>query len=94
MRVIQLKDQGVQALVDFLEQRRQGSADVTAIVQDVLEQVRNNGDAAVLAYTQKFDGFQVADAAQLKVTPEEVEQLQRLTEKLHENMKREEENNG
>lgn len=27
-------------------------------------------------------------------TPEEVEQLQRLTEKLHENMKREEENNG
>ena len=74
MRVIQLKDQGVQALVDFLEQRRQGSADVTAIVQDVLNQVRNNGDAAVLAYTQKFDGFQVADAAQLKVTPEEVEQ--------------------
>ena len=74
MRVIQLKDQGVQALVDFLEQIRQGSADVTAIVQDVLNQVRNNGDAAVLAYTQKFDGFQVADAAQLKVTPEEVEQ--------------------
>lgn len=73
MRVIQLGTEGPKALVDFLEQRRQGSADVTDTVQEILTQVRKNGDAALMAYTRKFDGFAVTDPAQLKVTREEIQ---------------------
>ncbi len=73
MRVIQLGTEGPKALVDFLEQRRQGSADVTDTVQEILTQVRKNGDAALMAYTQKFDGFAVSAPVQLKVTREEID---------------------
>jgi histidinol dehydrogenase len=47
-------------------------ADVHDDVADVLRQVREQGDEAVLAFTATFDGIKIADAAGLRVPPAEV----------------------
>ena len=43
--------------------------DVSAIVTDIIETVKANGDAALYEYCRKFDG---ADLTALQVTPEEI----------------------
>ena len=45
--------------------------DVSDIVADIIADVRANGDAALLKYTEKFDK---AKLTQLKVTEEEIEE--------------------
>ncbi|MDB4003189.1 histidinol dehydrogenase, partial [Gammaproteobacteria bacterium] len=47
--------------------------DVTATVSDILAQVRAKGDAAVLDYTNQFDGFGAQSMASLKVTREQMQ---------------------
>ncbi|MDD3346214.1 histidinol dehydrogenase [Oscillibacter sp.] len=49
----------------------QSEADVGAAVDEVLAAVRREGDAAVLAYTKRFDGV---DVAELQVSAAEMEQ--------------------
>ncbi len=48
--------------------RKADTVDVQSIVADILKDVRENGDAAVLSYGKKFDG---ADIDTLEVTAEE-----------------------
>ncbi len=48
--------------------RKADSLDIAAIVKDILRDVRENGDKAVLAYGKKFDG---ADIEALEVSKEE-----------------------
>ena len=43
------------AFADLLASKREASADVDATVRDILDDVRENGDAALLAYTARFD---------------------------------------
>ena len=45
---------------------------VIATVQDVIDNIRENGDEALLAYTEKFDGVKLT-ADQLRVTEKEIE---------------------
>ena len=47
----------------------EGIADpqVVSTVQEILEAVRRRGDAAVLEYTRRLDGLEVADAAELEI---------------------------
>jgi histidinol dehydrogenase len=47
--------------------------DVTATVNDILAQVRAKGDAAVLDYTNQFDGFGAQSMASLTVTREQMQ---------------------
>ena len=47
--------------------------DVTATVSDILAQVRAKGDAAVLDYTNQFDGFGAQSMASLTVTREQMQ---------------------
>jgi len=47
---------------------------VNAIVEEVLQRVRTEGDAAVIDYTQRFDHMEVDCAAQLKVSTERIAQ--------------------
>ena len=42
--------------------------EVTATVSEILSRVRARGDAAVLEYTNQFDGFTAQSMADLKVT--------------------------
>ena len=46
---------------------------VTATVSDILSQVRTRGDAAVLEYTNQFDGFAAQSMADLQVTREQIQ---------------------
>ena len=48
--------------------------DVTAAVAEILRDVRDNGDAALLKYCEKFDGARLTS---LEATPEEMEQAER-----------------
>lgn len=41
--------------VAFLNSKRENAPDVNAVVADILDRVRQNGDQAVLDYTNKFD---------------------------------------
>ena len=47
---------------------------VIATVQDVIDNIRDNGDEALLGYTEKFDGVKLT-SAQLRVTEKEIEDL-------------------
>jgi histidinol dehydrogenase len=50
------------------------AARVTATAQDIIERVRNEGDAALLALTEQFDGVRLD---KLQVTPEEFDAAER-----------------
>ena len=43
---------------------------VITVVQDVIDNIRENGDAALLGYTEKFDGVKLT-ADQLRVSEKE-----------------------
>ena len=53
------------------------SADTDAAIEqrvaDILADVQQRGDAAVLAYTQRFDGLQAADVKALEITQAELQ---------------------
>ncbi len=59
------------AFAALLDDKRETSADVNAVVADVLEAVRTRGDAALLDYTRRFDRLDL-EAAGLAVGAEEV----------------------
>ncbi len=54
---------------DEIFARQEATVDVSAIVSDIIEDVKTNGDKAVLAYNLKFDG---ADLETLEVSEEEI----------------------
>ncbi len=65
----------------LLAAKREVAEDVEATARRIIEDVRERGDAALVAYTEKFDRFQITaerlrisaaeiDAAERKVTPE------------------------
>jgi histidinol dehydrogenase len=56
----------------LLASKREASADVDAVVRDIIEDVRANGDAALLSYTERFDRLKAASLAELTVTAEEI----------------------
>ena len=74
--MIQLVEKDEQTTRAFVEQlmARAGEKDrkVDAIVADILENVRQNGDAAVQAYTEKFDG---KAPEKLEISREEIKEL-------------------
>lgn len=47
-------------------------ADVTQLVQNIINDVRDQGDAALLKYTQKFDRLSVDAVHELEISPQEI----------------------
>ena len=62
---------GVDADRKTLLERRDNAADVRETVSEIIADVRENGDRALLAYAEKFDG---AVLTSLEVTPRETEE--------------------
>jgi histidinol dehydrogenase len=62
-----------QRFLDLLGGKRESSQDVSDTVAAIIADVRNRGDAAVIHYTNKFDGSGV-DAATLRVSAQEIEE--------------------
>lgn len=60
-----------------LLKRNEAKVDVTGIVADILANVRREGDKAVLAYTEQFDGARLDS---LQVTQAEIDEALALTE--------------
>ncbi len=56
----------------LLDSARQTTARVDNAVAVIIDDVRKRGDAALLHYTARFDGFAPADMAALRVTPDQV----------------------
>lgn len=57
----------------LLGQKRETSADVNEVVASILDAVRARGDAAVLEYTERFDGLALT-ADKLAITAEEIDE--------------------
>ncbi|WP_244570926.1 histidinol dehydrogenase [Stappia sp. TSB10GB4] len=62
------------AFAALLASKREASADVDAAVRDIIEAVRERGDAALLDYTRRFDRLEAQSLAELTVTAEEIEE--------------------
>ena len=58
---------------ELLEQARETTQRVDAAVTEIIAAVRARGDAALVEYTARFDRWQPADAAALRVTEGEIE---------------------
>ena len=58
MKIIKNKKDAVQELKRISTRTNsENNNEISAIVEDILEEVKNNGDIAVEKYTKKFDGF-------------------------------------
>ncbi len=59
------------AFASFLATKRETSEDVDAVVRDIIAQVRREGDAALIALTQKFDRLDLSQAG-IRVSEAEI----------------------
>lgn len=80
--------------VSFLNRNRETTEDVSAVVRAILEDVRSNGDDALLRYTAKFDRLELSpqslavteaevDDALASIDPEVLEALKLAQERIH-----------
>jgi len=61
------------ALLEKALRKRQGrAAGVTSVVQEIVQHVRDNGDPALLRYTEQFDGIRL-ESRELRVSRKEIE---------------------
>ncbi|MCB1885326.1 MAG: histidinol dehydrogenase [Geminicoccaceae bacterium] len=65
----------------FVAARREEEADVRESVAAILRDVRTGGDAALLAHTRRLDRFDVADAAMLRVDPDDMARAAKAAER-------------
>ncbi len=84
LRLIDGRSQSAASLLQQIASRgKMTDPAVTKIVTDILAAVRERGDEAVLAYTHKLDGADLAEARELEISRLELEQArQRLEPQL------------
>ena len=81
IRTLDARALGVDAVVGALERPpSRVPADVSAAVDEILAGVRARGDAAVLEYTAKFDGFAAASVPALAIAAAELDAALRALE--------------
>jgi histidinol dehydrogenase len=71
MRLLNYKDRGFVRAVAELNRQAEPSKEVLETVTGIISAVRSKGDAALLAYTEKFGGPRLT-AAKIRVTPAEI----------------------
>ena len=80
MRVITLDENSKKNLLDELLKRSPNHyGEYADRVNAILEDVKENGDKALFAYTERFDGAKI-DAGSIRVTKEEIEEAYRLVD--------------
>jgi len=60
------------AFQNLLDQKREASVDVSAVVKDIISDIRTRGDAALFEYTSKFDRLDL-NADTMRVDAEEID---------------------
>ena len=74
MRIITLNKESKQELKDALASRNTGKmVDLEKKVQDIIDDIKENGDKAVFEYTKKFDGFDL-NKDNVKVSDAEIKE--------------------
>lgn len=74
MKIVKLTEQTKKDLLrDLLQRSPQSYGSYEAVVAEIVEAVRTDGDKAVFSYTEQFDHFPLS-ADNIKVTREEIEQ--------------------
>ena len=63
--------ESLQALLDRSHEQIDG---VEAVVEDIISNIRQRGDQALLEYTSRFDRMDVAEASELELSPERLQQ--------------------
>jgi len=94
MRVLESKNKAfLGELEEILAERRQEMEGVEEAVREIIEEVRRNGDEALLRYTQEFDGVEICpeemevpqgawETAWQEVEGESLSSLQRAAERI------------
>lgn len=59
----------------FLELDRNPAVNLSANVQNILNDIRNRGDEALLEYTAKWDKLDCKDASELKLSPKKIDAI-------------------
>jgi len=72
MKVIRFDEPGYEEALATLDRRAEASAAVREVVTTVVDAIRERGDAALLEFTAKFDGVQLA-AGELQVPQAELD---------------------
>lgn len=94
MQTIELNDARIAEIKSRLQKRSNVSYDdIEVQVKSILDDVQKNGDAALIAYTNRFDGVSL-DESSIEVTKEEIAQsykavlpkLLSVMQKAHENI--------
>ncbi len=74
MKKIKLNEENKKKLQDVLIKRKPGNyGEQEKAVKEILENVKQNGDAAVFSYTEKFDGAKINEN-NIRVTKEEIDE--------------------
>ncbi len=74
IRQLNSGDAGFQTELDALLDREQESdLEAEKVAREIVDDVRRNGDQALLKYTAKFDRFKVETIASLEIDPEKLE---------------------
>lgn len=63
----------------LIERTQVDAGQFVDVVRPIIEDIRENGDAAVVKYTKKFDGADIPQDA-IKVTPEEIQEAYQFVE--------------
>ena len=83
MRILQLTKETRENILENLLKRSPNSyGTYEAKVNEIIQDVRENGNSAVFSYTKKFDGAEI-DASNILVTEEEIkEAYEKVDQKL------------
>lgn len=71
MRIFDLKKENIPQVLKLIRSLNNPNASIINIVSKIIEDVKTNGDKAIVRYTEKFDGVKI-DPTEIKVTPEEI----------------------
>ena len=63
------------AFAHLVDRRHTGTADVEKVCRKIVDRVREGGDTELLALVRKYDQSKIANAKQLEVTNEEMEEF-------------------
>ncbi len=80
MRIVTLDENSKQNLLnDLLKRSPNHYGEFIDRVNDIIQNVRTNGDAAIFDYTKRFDGAQI-NTSNIRVTKEEIEEAYTLVD--------------
>lgn len=78
MKILNTTSQSIDSILSQISTARSRPSDVLSVVSEIIATVKKDGDQALFAYAQKFDG---ATLTSLKVTPEEIKTAYRAVSK-------------